>query len=128
MPCDLGKGDLGDADLAVDRDDTGTTVYSIRFERKGRFSDADEHEFRPDVTMRVGNYTVPCFLMYHYDNADHGKVAYVDVHIVLRSADKADNRIMRWTGYLENAVEGAASLGRLYKDSLWKYVRFRCDQ
>lgn len=75
--------------------------------------------------MRVGNHPVSCFLMYHYDKADLGSEEYVDVRIVLRSADKTDDRIMRRIGYLETRYKEQRDWDDFYKDFWWKYVRFR---
>jgi hypothetical protein len=121
------KGDLRSADLIVEADEAGTKTYSIiNIERTGRFSEEEEHEFRPDAPIAVGTtLKIECFLALHYDKKDLGGDQYIDIRLALLSMGKEDDRIMRRIGYIETRYTELRDLNAIDEDLWWKYVQLR---
>lgn len=103
------KGDLRNAELTTELDDAGPPVYKISLESTGRFSNEEEHEFRPDAPLEVGSIAVQCLLFLHYDKEALGGDYYIDVRLVLlvigNEGDENYDRVMKRIGYLESTYK-----------------------
>jgi hypothetical protein len=123
------KGDLRSAELITKLDEAGSPVYKIILENKGRFSDNEEHDFRPDAPLEVGSITVQCFLALHYEKEALGGDHYIDVRLVLLSIGNPEdlylNRVMKRIGYLETTYKEKRDEDGINEDFWWKYVQLR---
>lgn len=124
--CMVLKGDLRTADLTVTLDEGENRIYTIKLESTGRWSESEEHEFRPDAPMQLRTTSVQCFLVLHYDKGELGGDYYVDVRLVLLSVGgPEDDRIMKRVGYLETRYKELRDWDGIHEDLWWKHVEFR---
>lgn len=67
-------------------DKHGKKIYTITLDPVGRWSDVEEHDFRPDVaeSFEVGTrISVKCILFYHYDAETLGIEENRDIRLVV---------------------------------------------
>ncbi|OCL15083.1 HET-domain-containing protein [Glonium stellatum] len=119
------KGDLRTANLIVTLDEAKNRIYAIELESTGRWSESEEHEFRPDTPMQICSSSVQCFLVLHYDKGRLGGDYYVDVRLVLLPLGLEDDRIMKRVGYMETRYKEQRDWDGIYEDLWWKHVEFR---
>ena len=112
------KGDLREADLRVSVEEDLTQRYTIELETTGRFSDAEEHDFRPDTRLQPGNHKVLCVLFLHYRDGE-----YIDVRLVVQSS--RSDRIVRRLGYLETRYKEMRDSSEVDEDLWWKEIVLR---
>ena len=137
------KADLRKAEVTSQIGDDGRTKCTIKVDPVGRYSDAEENTFYPDVasSFTPGNtFIVYCAHMLHYNKGVDGMKRYFDLHIVITqvakskvsvqehtewtaTADLMDERRMRRVGCMETAYDEMRSNDAIYEDAMWKWFK-----
>ena len=119
------KGDLREGELTVSDGSGVTQRCDMRLDGTGRWSEEEEHAFRPDIRLKPGTHKVSCLSMLHYERDVLGGECYLDVHLVMQPYVPDNDRIMRRIGCLETTYKQKRNQEDIDADLWWKYVQLR---
>jgi len=136
------KGDIRAGEVTASVDGKGQKFYKMSLDPTGRWSEAEVHDFRPDVAedFEVGK-TIPvnCLLFHHYDAEYHKLPSNRDIRLVVVPHggpqninpileetpvnEVAEERTMKRVGYLETTYVQMRDYSDIWDDMWLRYVR-----